>query len=148
MGDRNVANKHFIAALGVFLTAVILSFNAVSVNADHHLDHIEKNIALRRIEVANYYDRRIETLRIRANRTLALFEEAQGAKLYQNALHWNDYRYLPKGYIMGKYGRMISLKDIADAWRRIRPSVLQRNYRRHSIPGIPCHGRAAGGGHV
>ena len=61
----------------------------------------------------------MDTLRRRAERQLVLFEEAQFAKLYENALDWYDYGYLPIGYMMVEYGRMISLEQIAHAEHRI-----------------------------
>ena len=48
-----------------------------------------------------------------------LFEEAQVARLYEYALDWYDYGYLPIGYMMVEYGRMISLKQIGLARHRI-----------------------------
>jgi hypothetical protein len=125
VGDSEVAHKHFIAAVAVVAIIFILPFLAAGqpetepAGREQLLDRIERNIELRRIEIADYYDRRMDTLRRRAERQLVLFERAQAAKLYEYALDWYDYGYLPIGYMMVEYGRMISLEQIAHARHRI-----------------------------
>ena len=117
--------KQFIAAAGGIVIIFIFPFLSIaqdtseSANNDLLLSRMEENIAFRRSQIADYYDRRMDTLERRAERELRGFEKAQFAKLYETALDWYDYRYLPIGYVMAEYGRMISLDDIAHSEHRI-----------------------------
>jgi hypothetical protein len=116
----------------VFVAVTILSgvVNARSKAQPGRLTEVEKYISQRRKATEDSYQRRIAELRLRAEKEIKLFEEAEQAKLakaelVKKAQHFENWGFMPTGTLLSNEEAALAESRIAQKEKKIMESLEQ-----------------------